>query len=275
MFMRKKKKMKNNRRYEKVILCIIGILIICLIGALIKTLLIYEPYYKIDSRLDKLEESKKIDSDDYKTVGWLKVQGSKIDMPILKTNDLYPVTLEEYAWTMAGDTNYHNVLNIMGHNIFNLGPAPTVHSDNFHRFEDVMSFVYYDIAKENKYIQLSVNGEEYLYKIFAASFLYGSDVYLLPNGDYSKEQVKSYINLMKQNSIYDYDVDTKTNDNYISLITCTRFFGTDGVKKDQFLIVGRRVRENEKIKDYQVKKNDKYKSVESVLKGDSYEKDSV
>jgi hypothetical protein len=71
---------------------------------------------------------------------------------------------------------------------------------------------------------------------------------------------------MKQDSIYDYDVDVNSDDNIISVITCTRFFGIDD-KKD-FRIVGRLVRDGEKLNNYSVKRNRKYVEIEEKMKGD-------
>ena len=61
-------------------------------------------------------------------------------------------------------------MNIFGHNIFNLGPSPKKSSNNFKRFEELMNFIYHDFAQENKYIQFTINGKDYVYKIFGFEY---------------------------------------------------------------------------------------------------------
>ena len=38
---------------------------------------------QIESRVDKVSEYAKKDSDDYTTIGWLRVQGTNIDYPVI------------------------------------------------------------------------------------------------------------------------------------------------------------------------------------------------
>ena len=275
-----KKRNKIKYNYKKMALISLGIFAIFLALFLLLKNINYKPYYKLENRLDNLEKVKEKDTDIAKAFSWIKIQGTNIDLAILNAHDedtdsnSVPVELEEFGWTLTGDDKYHNVMNFMGHNIFNLGVKPTINSDTFHRFEDVMAFIYYDFAKENKYMQLSIDGKEYVYKIFAASFLYPTDVFLFPEGDYNETQKKDYIRLLNSTSIYNYDVDVKVDDDIMSIITCTRLFGLDG--ETDFLIAGRRVRDGEKLNNYKVTKNKRYKDVENVLKGDdSDEEDSI
>ena len=77
--------------------------------------------------------------------------------------------------------------------------------------------------------------------------------------------MKDYIKQIKEASFYDYDVEVLENDKIITLSTCTRFF--EGTTK-QFVVVGRMVREDEKVKKYDVKANAKYKEIKEIMKGD-------
>ena len=80
---------------------------------------------------------------------------------------------------------------------------------------------------------------------------------------------------MKENSIYDYDVDVSEEDDFASVSTCTRMLGTDVYVN--FFVVGRLMRKDEKYDNYIVKKNDNYKKIDKILKGDddNEESDSV
>ena len=90
---------------------------------------------------------------------------------------------------------------------------------------------------------------------------------LLPYGDdYSKEEMKQYLNRLEKYNLYDYKVKVNENDNLVVLATCTRFYGTDD--EIEFQVVGRMVRGGEDTKLYSVKKTEKYEEVEKKLKGD-------
>ncbi len=267
----KKKSMKRQRKRDRTVLLLtISILCIVFLGlALCRSLIAPKEYYQLESRVSNVALSQDSNTSDYQTVGWLKVQGTNLDLPILAgiSDDInFPVKKEKYVWTVSNDDKFHNKMNIMGHNIYNLSSSPKIESEDFHRFEELMSFVYYDFAKENKYIQLTIDGKDYLYKIFSVDFINAVDIDMITGDDSLNEDIGYQIDLFKDNTLYDYDVDVNENDKIISLITCTRFFGTD--KFVDFLVNGRLVREGEKIDDYSVKKNDNYTKVENVIKGD-------
>ena len=263
---RKKKLSELQKSVSKTLIveAILFILIIIIVG--IKVATYVNPYYSISHRLKNIESSKKEDTEYYDTVAWLRVQGTSIDYPIIiqkETGYEYPVEKEDYAWITGDDGKFHNKINIMGHNIFNLSSNPKKASDDFHRFEPLMAFVYYDFANKNKYIQLSIDGKEYLYKIFSVSFMYENDIVTLPYGDNSKEQLDEQIELFKRLSIYDYDVDVNNTDDLISLFTCTRF---NGYQNKDIQISGRRIRKNEKVSDYDVRPNKNYDIVDETIK---------
>ena len=225
-------------------------------------------YYKIESRINKVKDNEIIENSNYITIGWLRVQGTKLDLPIVysEVDEDFPVQLEEFVWSENKDDKFHNMIRISGHNIFNLSAHPKKKSDLFHRFEELMSFVYYDFAKDNKYIQLTIDGKDYLYKIFFTGFVSKSqETSFLDIDDYSKKEMKNQLEYYKENSLYEYDVDVDENDKIISLSTCTRIFGDDD---QNFYVVGRLVRDNEKIDNYKVTKKDEYKKIEEILKGD-------
>jgi len=277
---KKRKKRINSLRLNKVVVLLFVFLavIISVLGFTIYKVL-NKNTFKIESRSEMIEKSKKEDSDNYETVGWLRVQGTNMDMPILlskNNSDSYPVEKDNYAWTMADDTKFHNVMNLMGHNIFNLSSQPDINPDLTKSFESLMSFVYFDFAKENKYIQLTIDDKDYIYKIYSVDFIYATDVTRFTVLNYNnKDVVKEQLNMFKENTLFDYDVDVNENDKLLTLVTCTRFFGNQEQRKD-FLVNARLLRDGEKIKDYNIKKNDNYNKIENILRGDDEnEEDSV
>ena len=215
----------------------------------------------------KKEKKKEKDAKGYATIGWLRVQGTNIDAPIIKYDSMEgmeEVNKEDFLWNEYPEEKIQKRVNIQGHNILNLSAKPEVGLDYFTRFENLMSFVYIDFAKENQYIQYTVDGKNYLYQIFAVYFdeVYNLDLY---NPDeYSDEEVEEFIQRSLDKSLYKYDVEVNKNEKVISLITCTRMYGND---KKQFLVVGKMIDNDSKTTNYEVKENSNYKEVKKLMKG--------
>ena len=215
----------------------------------------------------KKEKKKEKDAKGYATIGWLRVQGTNIDAPIIKYDSMEgmeEVNKEDFLWNEYPEEKIQKRVNIQGHNILNLSAKPEVGLDYFTRFENLMSFVYIDFAKENQYIQYTVDGKNYLYQIFAVYFdeVYNLDLY---NPDeYSDEEVEEFIQRSLDKSLYKYDVEVNKNEKVISLITCTRMYGND---KKQFLVVGKMIDNDSKTTNYEVKENPSYKEVKKLMKG--------
>lgn len=215
----------------------------------------------------KKEKKKEKDAKGYATIGWLRVQGTNIDAPIIKYDSMEgmeEVNKDDFLWNEYPVEKIQKRVNIQGHNILNLSAKPEVGLDYFTRFENLMSFVYIDFAKENQYIQYTVDGKNYLYQIFAVYFdeVYNLDLY---NPDeYSDEEVEVFIQRSLDKSLYKYDVEVNKDEKVISLITCTRMYGND---KKQFLVVGKMIDSDSKTTNYKVKENSNYKEVKNLMKG--------
>ena len=215
----------------------------------------------------KKEKKKEKDAKGYATIGWLRVQGTNIDAPIIKYDSMEgmeEVNKDDFLWNEYPVEKIQKRVNIQGHNILNLSAKPEVGLDYFTRFENLMSFVYIDFAKENQYIQYTVDGKNYLYQIFAVYFdeVYNLDLYN-PN-EYSDEEVEAFIQRSLDKSLYKYDVEVNKDEKVISLITCTRMYGND---KKQFLVVGKMIDSDSKTTNYKVKENSNYKEVKNLMKG--------
>lgn len=232
--------------------------------------------FKIEPRTSYVGKTKISDDSDFEVMGWIKVQGTNIDYPLIRTDNSespFPVELGSFAWSTNQDNLFHNHIFIIGHNIFNLSSKPKLSDERFTRFEELMNFVYYDFAKENQYIQLTIDGNDYIYKIFSVGFLNASEVYGFPfHDDYSKEEIKDYVDIMNNFNIYNYDIDVNENDKIISLNTCTRFFGPNSEK--EFYVNGRLLRDGEDTSNYKVKKSKKYKIIEDKWEGEEKDEES-
>ena len=228
-------------------------------------------YYEISSRVSQLENEDSL-GEGYSNVGWIKVQGTNLDYPIVTSiNDSlsYPVEKDRYAWMNNHDDLYDEVVTVASHNIFNLGENLKRKSKDFRHFEELLSFAYYDFAVNNLYVQYTHNGKDYLYKIFAVDFLEEDDMepFFTTYGKYKKTAVKKQIQLYKDKSLYHYSLDVNENDKILSLVTCSRIYGV--YNKKYFFVHARLVRKNERINHYKVTRNEKvYDEFEKVMKGD-------
>lgn len=265
----RKKKISKTVKACNVVLILALIILACLLGILLfKVLFNKEAFYEVEVRDENISKSKSVDTPDHETIGWVRVQGTNIDYPLFGVLDRdfdYPVVADSYLWSLSYDSLYHDTMVVYGHNIMNLGPNPVLHDDSFIRMEELMGYVYYDFVKENKYIQLSMNGKDYLYKIFAVNFMPVAELDSYPKRGFDQSSKEKYFNTLKKDSIYDFEVDVSADDDILSVVTCSRFFG-DGDNYD-FIVTGRLVREDEEIKNYSVLRNKNYERIDEILKG--------
>lgn len=254
--------MSTKRKSKKRRMNIIAILGIIVIVLLIITILIFAfgrnksedkdtAYYEPESRY---ERAKSTIIEGTQSKGWIMVQGTNIDYPVVlemeKINNV-----KEYAWVSNDYYDGETRMAIYGHNIQNVSSTPLITDSSHKRFEQLMSFAYEDFAKENLYIQYSHDDVDELYKIYAIGF-YDVDYGFSYDYTLQKENINTYIETVKNNSIYDYDVDVNNTDMLLSLITCTRFFGVNDLTT--FKIDARKVRDGEKIEKYSVQSNKNY-----------------
>ena len=276
--MKRERNIKVHRKrfgYKYLLFTFLFILILFLIFLLIKNIFMPEKVIfesvSHDSEISKME--KKYNNSDYDVIGWIDVAGTNLNMPILRAiheSGDYPVTMEKYAWSLSDKKKYYNFMAIFGHNLMNLG-VPKKSDSSFKRFEELMSFIYEDFAKEHKYFQYTINGKTYVYKIFSVDIDYAATIYEFPKHGASKNEMKSLIKEFKDNSIYKYNVDVNEDDDILVLTTCTRLFAEEGYY--DMLVAGKRIESNEKATDYSFTKTEKYKKIEKILKGDDiYEK---
>jgi len=261
------------KKFIKIIAPIILLIVLISLFILIKNIydkrkMAQKEIYEVEDRTKMIEDNQKHNTDLYEVNAWIKVQGTNIDIPVIgyirHNTENEKIKIDNYAWQ---PDNHHELVNketIIGHNILNLSAQPMIGSKYFKSFEDLMSFVYYDFAKDNKYVQYTIDGKNYTYKIFSVFF--DDTVKMINdqhNTDISKKEMKKVINRYKKSSYFKYDVDVDENDKIITLNTCTRFYGVSNYKT--FVVNARLLRENEKMTDYNVKVKDNYKIIKKMI----------
>lgn len=264
VYVRKKKWSEKQKKIFIFSFFVLGVVCILISGSYF----IYKHFfgYKIDDRVEQIKENK--NKFDTSIVGWLKVQGTNIDYPVVYNSDDFSVNsfLEnDFLWTNEDNKNITNRVFIVGHNILNVSKNPIIGDENHSRFEQLMSYIYYDFVEDNKYIQYTINGKNYLYKIFSISFVKDNTLEYGMNS-YSKDELKLYIDQSLKDSYFKFDIDVDKNDNIITLVTCTRMFGN--TSKYTFKIDARMVRDGEGTSNYEVTKKNNYNEILEIMEGD-------
>ncbi len=251
-----------NKKTQRLKLKTIHIVIAILIIICIVLILIFKPYYKVENRIKKLSTSYSNTSD--KPLGWLRVQGTNIDFPIFYYNDVDNIGDPSYdlGWNFEDNRKLVNRTVLLSHNMKNVSSKPLIADKNHGRFEQLMSFIYYDFVKNNKYIEYTTNGKNYLFKIYAISLQYEDDVNLY---NIDKKDKKEYIKNAIDNSYFDFDVDVSSDDKLLTLVTCTRFYGDSDYS---FVVDARQVRKLEIRNNYKVTEKSNYKKIKKILNGD-------
>ncbi len=265
------KKVGQKRKTPKIKkIIIVGIFLVLSSLVIWKVVKYFQPVYKIETRLKKVEKAKQKNKEPI--IGWIRVEGTNIDYPIVDASDTNKIDvsriLYDFAWTNKDSEKLGNREFLFGHNIINVSKHPMLNNDSLSRFEQLVSFMYYDFAKENQYIQYTYHGKEYLYKIFAVGFIEDDDVDYY-NKNYTKKELKKYIETAKKDSFYNYDIEVDENDDILSLITCTRFYGTE--KHIDFKVEARRVRENERVSRYNLAESKKYDKIKEEMEKEEEE----
>lgn len=221
-----------------------------------------------DDGVAKVKKDKKKDQHGVKTKGWLRIQGTNIDHPVIyyeDDNSKY-INRDKYLWDTNDKEKIYNHVAITGHNILNLSSNPRINDDSFNYAEDLMSFIYPEFIEKNKYIQYTVNSREYIYKIYAVRLVKINLTDIVYNTNVPNSEIINYSNKAKRNSIYKTSVDIKPYDGLISVITCTRLFGEE--YRSILVVEGRMVRAGERLVNYSVKTTDNYNKLKKYMKGD-------
>lgn len=243
--------------------------IFILIGlALLTSILIVRfcrPAYQIKDRTEKLKKFKSVEKQ--KAMAWIRVSGTNIDLPVMYYDVVEDISDPTYdiAWSYTNDKTLPNKSTVFSHNVLNVSSKPLIGDKNHRRFEQLMSYVYYDFAKDNQYIQYTINHKNYLFKIYGVSFVQTDEIES-ESSNRTKKELKKYIYTVKKNSYFQYDTDVDPKDKLLSLVTCTRFFGSD--TSYSFVVDARLLRKKERVRKSKVVEKDNYKKIKKIMEGE-------
>lgn len=223
--------------------------------------------FKLEPRSENVEEIKEKDSAEFETVGWVRVQGTNIDYPVINVLDYeygHPVGVDSYAWNMNKKVGFQKKIDISGHNIMNLSVNPIKKDESFIYFEELMNYVYPEFVEENQFIQLNIDGKDYLYQVFSVNILgtYEVEGYLDLE---KKDEIRDFLKFLKRSTLYNFDLVVDENDNLLCLYTCTRFYGAG--RNVNLAVVAKLVDEDEKAKLVSFEKTERYDYVKDIMNG--------
>lgn len=155
------------------------------------------------------------------TVGWIKINNTKVNYPIVQTDNnsyyldhAFNKTKNAGGWIYA---DYRSTFNnfgkntiIYGHNLNNktmFGSLSETTKPNWYKNEN------------NRYIKISTPTANTVWAIFSIYTTEPEIEYLRTN--FEKHSFKDFINKMKSKSIYDFGIDVTEEDKLLTLSTCT------------------------------------------------------
>ena len=243
----------------KIIVAVVVLLIICLSVFLVNTLTKKKESTEFKSKFSSRNEKySTFNANGYTTLGWLQVEGTNIDIPILDSSAADQEIEYSFAWLSPLYQKGGNRKVIIGHNVLNVSNKPMYPNKELRDFEELLAFTYYDFAQKNLFVQFNDwEDTDSVYVIYAIGFYtYGID----DSRSYMDNTLlDKYIKGVKDNSLYKYDIDVNKNDTLLTLKTCTRYFG---LANNQVLQIDlRKVRKNESVDKVKVTKTKIYKEL--------------
>ncbi len=162
-------------------------------------------------------ELNKINSD---TVGYLKVNNTKIDYPIVKTTDnhyylwrSFDKSYNEAGWVFA---DYKNNIDGSDKNIVIYG-HDRKDGSLFGGLDSTLESSWYT-NEENKEITFVTEEGYYIYEIFSIYTVTNEDYYITT--EFSSNEFETFITTIKNRSITDFGTDISKDDNILTLSTC-------------------------------------------------------
>lgn len=187
---------------------------------------VVDTVYDKDENKTEVEEKYNIDFDSLKqvnsdTVAFLKVNGTEIEYPVVKTinNEFYLNHTFNKTYNAAGwiFTDYRNKLDgtdknivIYGHNRKN--------GTMFSSLRNILNKNWYENEKNLK-IQLITENEKVIYDVFSI-YQIEKETYYLQTNFSNNQQYSSFIETLKNRSIKDFNIDVTIEDQILTLSTC-------------------------------------------------------
>lgn len=214
--------MKNFLRWT-INLILIGVICFCGYNIYIKL----ADYKKADTTYTEIQQIKDTGKKDLSDLNpdfrcWIMVDNTNIDYPVVQATDNdYYLKKDFYGESVGAGSifmdyrnDYKNDKNLIiyGHNMRNKT-----------MFNNLVKYKDESFWKENNKIRLVEEDKEYVYEVFSAYFVDPEFDYLVTSFG-SDEEYKSYINKIRDKSMFISPVEVGTDDKIITLSTCSYEF---------------------------------------------------
>ena len=184
----------------------------------------YWDYIKMDLLNVDFQELLKKNKD---TVGWIKVNGTNINYPIVQSvdnkyylNHAFDGSSNSAGWIYA---DYRNNMVDFDKNTIIYGHG-RIDTTMFGSLKNILSSNWYD-NKDNHIIKLSTEYENTLWQVFSV-YTIEAESYYITTEFYSDEQYQTFLDTLKARSAVEFSADVNINDKILTLSTCKDNFGT-------------------------------------------------
>lgn len=179
---------------------------------------LYEKYGSMNMLEVNFDNLKNINSD---TVGWIKVNGTNINYPFVKANDneyylkhTFDKSSNKKGWVFL---DYRNDINNLSNNTI-LYAHGLVNNQMFGSMRRVIKPSWYN-DKSNHIITIATPRGNQSWQVFSTYTIEPESYYITTNFS-SDDEFNTFINTIKQRSVYDYKVNVTTNDKVLTLSSC-------------------------------------------------------
>lgn len=179
---------------------------------------LYEEYGSMNMLEVNFVNLKNINSD---TVGWIKVNGTNINYPFVKANDneyylkhTFDKSSNKKGWVYL---DYRNNIDNLSKNTI-LYAHGLVNNQMFGSMRKVIKPSWYN-NKSNHIITIATPSGNQKWQVFSTYTIEPESYYITTNFS-SDDEFNTFINTIKQRSVYDYKVNVTTNDKVLTLSSC-------------------------------------------------------
>lgn len=164
---------------------------------------------------------KNLKSKNIDTIGWIKVNNTNIDYPFVqsKDNNYYLTHNFNKKKTLAGwiflDKRNNKNLNDKNNIIYGHSRKD---KSMFGTLKDTLNKKWYK-DKDNLIIKITTETKEYNYEVFSIYTIEKENYYLQTNFK-SEKKYKTFINILKERSIYNFKINLDNTTSILTLSTC-------------------------------------------------------
>lgn len=183
-----------------------------------ETLSYYEKYANLNILSVNFNNLKNINTD---TVGWLFVPGTEINYPFVHTNDneyylkhSFDKSSNKKGWVFLDFRN--NIDNLSKNNV--IYAHGLMNNQMFGSMRKVIRKSWYT-NKTNHMIKISTPNFNQVWQVFSVYTIEPESYYITTDFN-SDEEYNSFINTLKQRSIYNFGVDINSSDKILTLSSC-------------------------------------------------------